>query len=264
MRWEAIKQAWALARESFPSVKRLYVELPHRFRDSGECPVFDLEKADEPIGKIAYKTTCIDGNPLIFMNLHGKEKSASVTRVPSIEFPVPAAPLQKVAYLDAKSVMAQYQDPGDLAEQVAYLAMGHETGPLHNVKTAALTERDLKTWLLDAGFQPGILPHAVKALGRMGIDIVKSEDYNLREAKHKKRRFENYQKVRVVDPRSREYQEGAQILDHKRDKENNDWYQVLVDASSIPTWFHESQIQANDVGSVSEISSIDQEPAENG
>jgi len=257
MRWEAIKQAWALARENFPEVKRLYVDLPHRFRDSGECSVFDLEEMEKPLGKIAYKMTHIDGKPVIMMCINEMTKTAAATRSDTIEFKVQTAPLTKTAFLDSKAIVAQYQDSAELGEQIAYLVLGHETSPLYGKKVAAMARKSLKTWFVDNSLPLAALDATVAALDAHGVRVLASKDFNLKEAKIKRQKFEIYQKVRIIEPRSMEYQEGAQVVECQRDEEDNDWYLVIVDGSSAPKWFHESQIGENEVGSIANISSID-------
>ena len=56
------------------------------------------------------------------------------------------------------------------------------------------------------------------------------------------REFKDYQKVRVKDAASMEYQEVGQIMDCKGSYGKGYWYLVLVDGSSKPQWFAEEDL----------------------
>lgn len=55
MRWSLMKKAWGLARERFGGVRRLFVDIPARVRQSGTLHVFDLDSPDKPVGALSYK-----------------------------------------------------------------------------------------------------------------------------------------------------------------------------------------------------------------
>jgi hypothetical protein len=70
----------------------------------------------------------------------------------------------------------------------------------------------------------------------------------VREAMHRgQRKFKDYERVRVLDPMSMEYQEIGQILMSKRTKKGR-VYLILVDGSSKPAWFHEDHVAENMAG----------------
>jgi hypothetical protein len=57
------------------------------------------------------------------------------------------------------------------------------------------------------------------------------------------RKFKDYEKVRVKDSASMEYQEAGQVLDCKGSYGKGYWYLVLVDGSSKPQWFAEEDLK---------------------
>lgn len=246
MRWEIIKKAWAMAKDKFPDAKRLYVDLPDKFRGFGECSVIDLEDPTKPLGKIVYEAKCEGGKPVLSMKLDEKTVEASLPRFKSLQVKTASvAGSLKAAAIDAKAVCAKYPDQDTLSQQVAYLIAGHEYGLVKEAGTD-LHEGIVETWIVEQGFPREVTAAVQIKLEGMGVKI----------AKKKKRQFKNYEKVRVVDPRIIEHNEGAQILDHRRDKKKNDWYQVLVDGSDKPIWLNELQLAKNNVGSVSDVSSV--------
>ncbi len=245
MRWEIIKKAWSLANKQYPKVKRLYVDMPERFTGSGDCLVIDLDKPDELLGKISYQARCDDGKPVLSMKLEEAEEKAALSKNASFSYSV-ASKIESFSSKNiilASDIMTKYQGD-DLAEQVAYLIAGHEEG---------LRGQELDTWLIeswinDHGFPAEITAGVEESLSNLGIKVAK---------RGKRRLFQNYEKVRVVDPHIMEYNEGARIITHRRDKDSCDWYQIIVDGSDKPIWLNEKQLAKNTVGSVSEISSID-------
>ena len=129
MRWEIIKKAWQLANQKFPKAK-LYVDMPDRFTGSGECSIFDLEKPNDPLGKIVYQARCEDGKPVLSMKIDETEEKAELSKTAALQFKV-ASQIQDLAKKNtilASDIMAQYRDPAELGEQVAYLIVGHEDG----------------------------------------------------------------------------------------------------------------------------------------
>jgi hypothetical protein len=249
MRWNIVKQAWSLAREKFPKAKRLFVELPDRFRGFGECAVLDLETPDKPLGKITYEAHCEDGKPVLSMKLQDGQVKTAMPRFASLDMKTESseAQLAKKFSICAADIMAKYPEPRILGEQIAYLIAGHEDGLS---KTAELDEYMVHDWVEKHGFPAESVFHAEEKLDELGLKI----------ARKKEKKFKNFEKVRIVDPGSRDYNEGAQIIGRKRDKDKNDWYQVIVDGSSQPIWLNERQLAKNEVGSLKTLS-VKQLPA---
>lgn len=250
MRWTMLKKAWTLASEKFPDAKRLYVDVPQILRGEGACKVYDLEQPDSPLGLINYQFKCEDGHPIVSMSIGSNEVKTALSRVPTSDLSITSElqTLRSKNTICAADIMAQYSDPSVLAEQLAYLMVGHEDGP---IKTAQADEESIDQWMEQQGFKSEVFALAKTHLENLGIKIAK---------RPRKKRFENYEKVRVVDPRIMEYNEGAKVLSHKRDKDKQDWYEVLVDGSEKPIWLNDVQIAPNEVGSLKEISSIDRKP----
>lgn len=246
MRWEIIKKAWSLASQKFPNTKRLFVDVPEKFLGSGECHVIDLEHPEEPLGKISYQARCENGKPILSIKLDEQEEKVALLKS-ELQFKIATTiePLAKKNTILASDIMAKYHE-SDLGEQVAYLILGHPEGLAGN----ELDPEVVGQWIIDHGFPSVIIENVKTALASAGVQCVARK-------KGKKRMFENFEKVRVVDPRIMEYNEGARVVGHKRDKELNDWYQVIVDASDKPIWVNEKQLAKNTVGSISDISIID-------
>ena len=57
------------------------------------------------------------------------------------------------------------------------------------------------------------------------------------------REFKDYEKVRVKDATSMEYQEAGQVLECKGSYRKGYWYLILVDGSSKPRWFAEDDLR---------------------
>lgn len=245
MRWDIIKKAWTLAKEKFPKTERLYVDLPDQFRGFGECSIIDLDKPEEKLAKIVYEAHCDKGKPILSLRLENSLTEAEMPKA-SIQLKSEAAiqPLLQKNSISASDIMDKYQDPAVLGEQLAYLIAGHEDG----IKTASIDEDQVDQWLERYGFAPESIFHVEPKLAEMGIILARRK---------KMKKFKNYEKVRVVDPRIMEYNEGAQVVGRRRDKEKNDWYQVIVDGSDKPIWLHEDQLAKNEVGSIKEVSSLD-------
>lgn len=81
-----------------------------------------------------------------------------------------------------------------------------------------------------------------QAAALLGIGLKTAAD------KHPQRKFREYDKVRVVDDRSMEYQETGQILECKGTKRDGYWYLLLVDGSSKPVWAPEEALEPIMVG----------------
>ena len=247
MRWDIIKKAWSLASEKFPDKKRLFVALPDQFRGIGDCDVYDLDNPETPLGIIHYEAHCENGTPVMSLSLKDMVKKAEFQRVPSLHVKTAGieGELKPRTSISVKEIMTKHSGPEQLGECAAYLIAGHEEG----IPGDQIHEGIIESWFDDHGFPKESIPFAQAKLEQLGIKI----------ARRKRKRFENYEKVRVVDPRIREYNEGAQILGRRRDKEGKDWYQVIVDGSDKPIWLMDEQLDSNSVGSIRDVSSLDQQ-----
>lgn len=247
MRWDVIKQAWALAKEKFPDAKRLFVSLPDKFRGFGECSVVDLDKPDAPLGKITYEAKCESGRPVLSMKLEEKSKEAALPKTGCLQMNlmVSVGEFKPRSSIPSADIMAKFPDHKTLGEKLAYLMIGHEDGIAKGAQS--IHEGLIESWIGEHGFPKEAIPHAEAKLAELGVVV----------ARKKRKRFENFEKVRVVDPRLREYNEGAQVLRRKRDKEKHDWYAVLVDGSDTPIWLRDEQIEKNNVGSIKDVSMTD-------
>ena len=245
-----IKQAWSLASEKFPKAKSLYVDVPAVLRGDGACQVFDLDKPELPLGSLNYTFKCEDGHPILSLSVGGSATTKIAIQRQSSSFAV-ASELQQLEpknAISAVDIMAQYTDLEALGEQLALLMVGHDDGP---IKTAEVEENEIDQWMSQYGFKPEVFASVKGHLENLGIKVAKRPT---------KKRFENYEKVRVVDPRIMEYNEGAKVLNHRRNKDKKDFYEVIVDGSEKPIWLSDLQLAPNQVGSLKEISSIDRKP----
>jgi hypothetical protein len=258
MRWNVIKEAWQLAKESFPKVERLYVSFPDRFRGSGECDVVDLEKPGESLGKIAYKMGCHDKTPVVFLSINKTSKSVKLPRQAALDLKAETVPLVKASSICADDIMAKYGDSSVLGEQLAYLCVGHEEGPLYQSECDSISEAALAEWVKKAGFPQTILPYVQDNLEKMGVRTLEDKGFNLKSAKGKKeRKFPDFARVRVIDPRLLSENRGGQIRGY--DKKTG-LYRVLIDGSSNEVVLHEQQLAENPVGSINKITNLPRMP----
>lgn len=251
MRWEITKKAWVLAKERFPKTERLFVELPDKFLGTGECSVFDLDAPERPLGKIAYEAKCVDGQPRISMSLGERTAEASLPKFGAMTIKTAHREeiLERRQTIDAPTIMEQYKDMAVLGEQIAYLIAGHPNGL---VKTEQNTDEGMhaglvETWVVENGFPREAFPHVEVKLAALGFKISRKQ----------KKKFMTFEKVRVVDPRLMQYNEGARILGYKRDKDKQNWYQIIVDGSEKPIWLNEMQLAKNEAGIINDINSAD-------
>jgi hypothetical protein len=249
MRWEIVKQAWEMAKKTFPSA-RIYVDLPPRFSAKGSCPVLDLEK-NEPLGNIDYSIVGLGGKPTLVLQLGEQCKKASLDNV-SLEVKTSVKEL-KPAKLGAKDVLGKCQDLRDVGQRVAILAAGHESSPLRGQDS--IRRSTLIDWMSKEGFPKDSFPYAKASLKNMGIVV---QDFNLRDAKRKnKPSFQEQDVVRVVDPNMRDEGKCGRVIqvarqgkDKQKDKNKGFAYLVRIDGASKESWFAEWQLAPNRAGSV--------------
>jgi hypothetical protein len=250
MRWNLIKEAWSLARKKFPDVKRLFVDLPEKFKCEGQCAIYDLDEPDEPVGILKYHSKMADNHPIIIVSVGEMEIETGVPRFASVDMAVESAqrPLVKKASINGPDIMAQYPDQAVLGEQIAYLVVGHVDGPLYKASDRRISTDSLVRWGRAFGFSEEAIIASHEKLADLGVEVTATQAFNLRIAKRpRKKEFENFQKVRVIDPRSMQLNEGGQVVEHKRNEEDEDFYLVIVDGSEEPSWYKEDQIEKNEV-----------------
>jgi hypothetical protein len=247
MRWKITKAAWKLAKDQFPSTRRLYVDVPPKFASSGECCVFDLDKPSEKIGTIPYGVVFDGGQAFVVLRSEKQAIRVQSPRLASFELETDCAPQASRPSIVASEIAANYQDQELLGEQVAYLAAWHAEGPPKN--GAEIKEAELRSWLKICGFAEEIFKPVKDRLSDLGFSVPSQPRFNVAKRK-KKRKFTDYQRVRVMDPRLMDHNEAARILDVHRDKDRNDWYLVIVDGSERPIWLNEKQLEPNEAGAV--------------
>ena len=250
MRWQIIKQAWGLARKKFPDVKRLYVDLPRGFRDAGGVDIVDLEKPDAPIGKIAYRMSCHEGRPILFLEIESEQAAIALPRTASMTLPIKVSITREAPSMFASEMVAAHENDDDLAESVACIAAGHKEGPLNGRRS--IGEAALGAWISEKGFPTRIAGKVAEKLQALGIEV--EEGFVLSKKRKKEKEFGNRQRIRIVSPNSMQRGEGGYVLDTKRDKKDVDWYSVIVDGSESPGWFREDEIENNVVGSIGDVS----------
>jgi hypothetical protein len=169
MRWNIVKNAWAMASEEFRGHK-VFVPCPLSVSQEGEMPVYSID----------------DGKP---------------TKVATMTYRVVPRGSGAVVLLRL----------GDAGREVQLPSHGR-----------ALAIKSSRTEVPAATL--------------------------VKEAKHVgKRKFKDYERVRVMDPLSMEYQEIGQILMSKRTKGGRA-YLILVDGSSKPIWVREDNVAENMAG----------------
>jgi hypothetical protein len=243
MRWDLTKRAWAMAKAQFPSVQRLYVDIPDRLEPFGECRVVDLEKPHETIATISY-----DMRP-------GRVKLALNNATAEVDSPklacgsAVAVTVKKAeADIDPVLLSKRYPDKAELAKQVAILMIGHRSGFRQASK---LTPGQVSGWLSDKGFDAALFQPVCDELRALGVGL---SGFNLRVARDPRpnSKYKIFERVRVRDAASMEYQECGQILDVRGTKNDGYFYTVLVDGSESPLEFAEENLSELMVGRIPE------------
>ena len=259
MRWDIVTKAWDLAKNAFPSVKRIYVDLPQKFSPKGTCSVFDLENRDEPVGGIEYSIVAFAGKPTLVLALGDQRKMASLERC-SLDLPVATGEMKPLR-LGAKDVLGKCASLADAGEKAALLAAGHPSSPLKD--KACVEKTALRDWMVAEGFPEESLPYAQAKLQQIGVSV---QSFNLREAKqakHKKRHalFQPQMVLRVIDPNMRDHNKCGKVVSiwrQKRKKVKGQqkktppmfWYLIWIDGTSKPVWFAEKQLAPNMAGAL--------------
>lgn len=243
MRWDMTKRAWAMAKAQFPSVQRLYVDIPDRLEPYGECRVVDLDKPGETIATISY-----DMRPgrvkLALNNATSEVDSPKMACGASVQLAVKKAEVE----IDPELLSKRYPDKAELARQVAVLMIGHRSGIRQASK---LTPGQVSGWLRDKGFDEALFQPVCAELKSLGVETA---GFNLRVARDPRpnSKYKIFQRVRVKDATSMEYQECGQILDVRGTKNDGYFYTILVDGSESPLEFAEGDISEIEVGRIPE------------
>jgi len=196
VRWNIVRKAWQLARDRFPDVRRLFVDVPSRLAPRGEMAIIDLDKPKEPLSRISFQVQPSSEGPSLLMSLGDEQSTISLPRGASRTYGTPSRREALRASRD-QLLAARYGDEAELAEA-----------------------REL-----------------------MGMDGT----FNLRLARSGKRKFKDYERVRILDPRSMQFQELGQVMTSRREKDQR-FYLVLVDGSSKPQWFPDDLVGPNLAG----------------
>jgi hypothetical protein len=247
MRWNLVARAWSLARSKYPDVKRLYVDIPGKFGASGSCNILDLDVPGKPLGAITYDVRPLNGEPRMTLALDAQNETLPL---PSIELKASVKTSIRTASneISAELITKRYPDPEELSTQLAYLIVGHKDG----IKEASggMSRNDVGQWLRSHGFEPSLLDDVCAGIDGLGVRL--DGGFNIRQARQVKNHFEQFQRVRIKDELSMEYQECAQVLEVKGSLKDGYWYKVLVDGSESPKWFPEEALDHIHVGWIAE------------
>ena len=245
MRWDIIKKAWKLARDNFPDAKNLFVEIPRRFRARGAIRVYDLAQSQEPIGELSYEGMAVNGQP--FMVLTDKDESMTIRAVrvsQSLRTSSSVRPMGKAAAVDSLMLKRRYPDGFERGQALALLfSSQHDNGKV--------SPSDLGQWLSRHGVESNMFVPMRAGLETLGVRLCEDlvDSYNFRLAK-KPRKFQEYDRVRVMHPTSMEYQECGRVLEYKGTPKHGFWYLVLVDGSDRPLWFPEESLEKDAAGEI--------------
>lgn len=246
MRWEILQKVWKLAKAKFPNVERLYVDLPIRFRSDGECAVYDLDKAGEPVGVIAYSNVVEDGVPLVSVRLEGQTEKVAAGRV-SRECRVGIAldERTKAPRVDVSLLRRGCRDGFDVGRKLALLFS-------NGARDGRASVADVRRWASGQGVDMRMVVPIMCGLEDMGFELEGNGGaYNLRLASGKQK-FEPHQRVRVIHPTAMDYQECGRVMECKGGPKDGFWYAVLVDGSQDPLWFPEEALDEDEAGDVAD------------
>lgn len=234
IRWDVIKKAWALAREKFPE-KRVFVEMPRRFKSSGRCLVYDLSSPDEVMASIEYNVSHANGRAHVVLSMGGASHEVGLERRSAVGFKVDSmrVAMPKLIDVDGEAVMAKYPDREELFDKVALLAGGEVTD-----------QRELFSWLASHGFQAKEILAGVARRLALPRGAWPYNNTRVADKEHPKAKFDRYERVRVDDDTSMEHMECGQVLDISGKYKDGYAYLVIVDGSSKPVWIPEASLMA--------------------
>lgn len=237
--WELTKKSWEIARKKFPKIKRLFVGTPAKIAKSGICPIWDLDLGPFPIGNIKYEISFGLDKPVISLSLDDMSGSVSLSKEgKTINCKkIASKTISKNQSIYGKEISSFYSNKNDLAESIAYLAIGSDEG----IK-GEITKDSIRLWLKDKGF-PDICNAVAKNISLLGGKVKTAK-------KKQTRTYPDKAKVRIVDHTSMQYNENGIIVGfHLRSngKQKQEWYAVLVDGSSHQNWFRVDQIRISAV-----------------
>lgn len=209
---------WEAIRKVWPLCKLafpngpVWPDVPHRLSKEGGICIYDI-KSGKKVGEVKYKTI----NDKINFSLNNIFEDLKLERKSSVSFDVKSIKtsefIKKISI--GKSMSANYSGEKllDFAEKI------YANGP------KSLT---LEQWLLCNEFPDETIIIA------------------------EKKKYKEYQRVRIKNTSSMEYNEMGVILDISGDKKKGFNYLVLVDGSEKPIWFNQSSLNFNLSGALNE------------
>lgn len=241
MRWELTKRAWALARDKFPEVERLYVSMPEHLARHGECIIADLSSPGAELGRIAYEVRPNGRHPVMRINLmdsHDQVRMPTCSVEANITTKVCTA---SVSEIDPRLLASKCNDAFELGRRMALLATSGTSGKM--------TRKEASSWMSKWDFPPDMITPFVEGLVSMGaFDDAGPVAYNMKWAN--KKGFEVNQRVRINKPESMEHQECGRVIESKGKGNEPIWHLVHVDGSEKPEWFPEMALETDDAGMV--------------
>lgn len=224
-RWSVITKAWEIAHASFPD-KKIWVNVPYKLTTSGNMNIFDLDSKQQ-VGVVPYRAEARRGQVILTMMYAGRHVELEIPHINTRSFKVMASKLSDCKL--GEIVSSQY-DGDELIKKVCQI-----------IEAEDIDKEIIKQWLINNNF-PDI---SKKVLAHFNQDtLVKTA----KGPAAPKPRYEKYQKVRIVNPKSMEHMELGTIKDIKGTKKDGFYYMVLVDGSSEESVFHESLLQPNFAG----------------
>jgi hypothetical protein len=241
MRWELTKRAWALARDKFPEVERLYVSIPEHLARHGECMIVDLSSPAAELGKVAYEVRPHGRYPVMRISLMDSHDQVQMPTCSVEANIVTKACKASVSAIDPRLLASKCNDAFELGRRMALLATSGTS--------SKITRKEASSWMSKWGFPPDMITPFVEGLVSLGaFEEDGSVAYNMKWAN--KKGFDANQRVRVNSPGSMEHQECGRVIDSRGKGNEPTWYLVHVDGSEKPAWFPEVALGTDDAGKV--------------
>lgn len=185
--------------------KKVWPDVPFRFSKEGDVPVFDRSSGKE-IGSIHYSTL---PHKMLF-TVGGIFDEVSLEKTPSLSFSVSQTKLSEIATpVKIGATLSSNYDGEELLEKA------------------------------EAAYQAE--PHSLSFESWVAVNEFPQEMIMMAE----KKKYDRYQRVRIVDPTCMEHNEMGVILDIRGDRNKGFQYLILVDGSSKPLWFNQNSLKFN-------------------
>ncbi len=224
IRWNIIKKAYQVAADSFKT-QDLLIDFPKVLEKTGSLSVYLLPDLSGPIGKLDYNIVHADDFTGISISCNNVNKIISTSSFEPISCKVAMSKDLEVGSVEIKD--------GSASSIALVLAQKYgEEVDYSEFKDLEDSEE----------IQAELVRNGINVYSQ--LKIKEAQDIPLF------RKYKQYDKVRVNNEKSMEYQECATVLDCVGNIDKGFKYFVLVDGSSKPIWISEDELVPIEAGKV--------------